>query len=410
MNLRLCALLLSGALLSACGGTEPPGATGHASAPAAEYERGPHRGRMLRDGNFALEVTVYETNVEPHYRLYAYLDDRPLPPGEVQARIRIKRLDGEQTDFQFVPEQDHLKGSATLAEPHSFDVQVQATHAGKRSSWQFASYEGRVSIPTKVAEAAGIKTEVAGPGVIKDNISLMGVIVQDANRHAQVKARFPGVVRAVNVRQGDRVRRGQTLVVVEGNDSMRTYPVSAPFDGVVLVRQASVGEVTGSDALMEIADLSRVWVELHAIGKDAARLEPGQAVSIRAATTDATVQARIDSLLPLATVGQSVVARVSIPNQDGSWRPGMVVSAEVSVASTQAQLTVLESGLQRFRDFTVVFAQVGDTYEVRMLELGARDGERVEVLGGLKPGTRYVSQQSFLIKADIEKSGASHDH
>ncbi|MBP3975614.1 efflux RND transporter periplasmic adaptor subunit [Pseudoxanthomonas spadix] len=410
MNLRLCALLLSGALLSACGGTEPPGATEHASAPAAEYERGPHRGRMLRDGNFALEVTVYETNVEPHYRLYAYLDDRPLPPGEVQARIRIKRLDGEQTDFQFVPEQDHLKGSATLAEPHSFDVQVQATHAGKRSSWQFASYEGRVSIPAKVAEAAGIKTEVAGPGVIKDNISLMGVIVQDANRHAQVKARFPGVVRAVNVRQGDRVRRGQTLVVVEGNDSMRTYPVSAPFDGVVLVRQASVGEVTGSDALMEIADLSRVWVELHAIGKDAARLEPGQAVSIRAATTDATVQARIDSLLPLATVGQSVVARVSIPNQDGSWRPGMVVSAEVSVASTQAQLTVLESGLQRFRDFTVVFAQVGDTYEVRMLELGARDGERVEVLGGLKPGTRYVSQQSFLIKADIEKSGASHDH
>jgi cobalt-zinc-cadmium efflux system membrane fusion protein len=410
MNLRLCALLLSGALLSACGGTEPPGATEHASAPAAEYERGPHRGRMLRDGNFALEVTVYETNVEPHYRLYAYLDDRPLPPGEVQARIRIKRLDGEQTDFQFVPEQDHLKGSATLAEPHSFDVQVQATHAGKRSSWQFASYEGRVSIPAKVAEAAGIKTEVAGPGVIKDNISLMGVIVQDANRHAQVKARFPGVVRAVNVRQGDRVRRGQTLVLVEGNDSMRTYPVSAPFDGVVLVRQASVGEVTGSDALMEIADLSRVWVELHAIGKDAARLEPGQAVSIRAATTDATVQARIDSLLPLATVGQSVVARVSIPNQDGSWRPGMVVSAEVSVASTQAQLTVLESGLQRFRDFTVVFAQVGDTYEVRMLELGARDGERVEVLGGLKPGTRYVSQQSFLIKADIEKSGASHDH
>jgi cobalt-zinc-cadmium efflux system membrane fusion protein len=410
MNLRLCALLLSGALLSACGGTEPPGATEHASAPAAEYKRGPHRGRMLRDGNFALEVTVYETNVEPHYRLYAYLDDRPLPPGEVQARIRIKRLDGEQTDFQFVPEQDHLKGSATLAEPHSFDVQVQATHAGKRSSWQFASYEGRVSIPAKVAEAAGIKTEVAGPGVIKDNISLMGVIVQDANRHAQVKARFPGVVRAVNVRQGDRVRRGQTLVVVEGNDSMRTYPVSAPFDGVVLVRQASVGEVTGSDALMEIADLSRVWVELHAIGKDAARLEPGQAVSIRAATTDATVQARIDSLLPLATVGQSVVARVSIPNQDGSWRPGMVVSAEVSVASTQAQLTVLESGLQRFRDFTVVFAQVGDTYEVRMLELGARDGERVEVLGGLKPGTRYVSQQSFLIKADIEKSGASHDH
>jgi cobalt-zinc-cadmium efflux system membrane fusion protein len=53
---------------------------------------------------------------------------------------------------------------------------------------------------------------------------------------------------------------------------------------------------------------------------------------------------------------------------------------------------------------------VGDTYEVRMLELGVNDGEMVEVLNGLKPDTPYVSGNSFLIKADIEKSGASHDH
>ncbi|MEE4464815.1 efflux RND transporter periplasmic adaptor subunit, partial [Azotobacter chroococcum] len=106
----------------------------------------------------------------------------------------------------------------------------------------------------------------------------------------------------------------------------------------------------------------------------------------------------------------SVVARASIPNPDGRWRPGMSVSAEVTIAKHQVPLAVKESGLQRFRDFTVVFAQVGETYEVRMLELGARDGEYVEVLGGLKPGTPYVAEQSFLIKADIEKSGASHDH
>ena len=88
----------------------------------------------------------------------------------------------------------------------------------------------------------------------------------------------------------------------------------------------------------------------------------------------------------------------------------MAVSAEVTVDSKEVPLAVKESGLQRFRDFTVVFAQVDDTYEVRMLELGARDGEYAEVLGGLKPGTAYVSEQSFLIKADVDKSGASHDH
>lgn len=88
----------------------------------------------------------------------------------------------------------------------------------------------------------------------------------------------------------------------------------------------------------------------------------------------------------------------------------MTVSAEVTVAARQVPLAVKETGLQRFRDFTVVFTQVGETYEVRMLELGARDGRYAEVLKGLKPGSPYVSEQSFLIKADIEKSGASHDH
>ncbi|WP_448505453.1 hypothetical protein [Immundisolibacter sp.] len=73
-------------------------------------------------------------------------------------------------------------------------------------------------------------------------------------------------------------------------------------------------------------------------------------------------------------------------------------------------LAVRSSGLQAFRDFTVVFARVGETYEVRMLERGRDDGEYVEVLGGLKPGTEYVAENSYLIKADIEKSGASHDH
>jgi membrane fusion protein, heavy metal efflux system len=73
-------------------------------------------------------------------------------------------------------------------------------------------------------------------------------------------------------------------------------------------------------------------------------------------------------------------------------------------------LAVKKAALQPFRDFTVVFEQVGDTYEVRMLELGEEQLEWVEVLGGLKPGARYVSENSYLIKADIEKSGASHDH
>jgi len=73
-------------------------------------------------------------------------------------------------------------------------------------------------------------------------------------------------------------------------------------------------------------------------------------------------------------------------------------------------LAVKTAAIQRFRDFEVVYAKVGDTYEVRMLEIGRRTPEWTEVLGGIEAGAEYVVGNSFLIKADIEKSGASHDH
>lgn len=411
--IRFSFIVLLSVFLMACGesGKTPVGEPNKAEAAAAsgEYERGPHRGRMLRKGNFAVEITIFETNAPPHYRLYLYQNDKPIPPQSAQLQITLKRLDGEVNEFSFKPENDYLKGSDEVVEPHSFDVTVQAQHAGTSHRWTFDSYEGRTTIAAAAAESAGVKVEPAGPAVVHTAVRLMGTVVLDANRHAQIRARFPGIVRAVNVQQGQRVRRGDTLAVVEGNDSMRSYPVVAPFDGVVLARNTSVGDVAGAEALVEMADMSKVWIDLRAIGADAEKLAVGQTVSIASATGGAMAEGTIQSLLPLAA-GQSVIARVSIANADGRWRPGMTVSADVTIRSRQVSLAVKESGLQRFRDFTVVFARVGETYEVRMLELGERDGTVVEVLGGIKPGTPYVTEQSFLIKADVEKSGASHDH
>lgn len=410
MNRLLSLFLLCPLLLAACSPHDDH-AHGAAGMSANEdYERGPNNGRLLRDGDFALEVTIYETNVPPHYRLYAYRGGRPVAPNEVTAIVELSRLDGEVNRFTFTPENDYLSGSGEVTEPHSFDVAVTAEQGGKTSTWSYDSYEGRVTIPAAIAEDAGIRVEPAGPTAIRDVVRLMGTIELDANRHAVVRARFPGIVRSVSVQQGERVQRGQTLAVVEGNESLRTYSITAPFDGVVLARNTNVGDVAEAGALFELADLSQVWIDLRAIGTDADLLEPGQSVRIRSATGSATTEATIGSLLPVAGTGQSVIARVSIPNPEGRWRPGMTVAAEVTAGSREVPLAVKESGLQRFRDFTVVFAQVGETYEVRMLELGDRDGEYAEVLGGLKPGTPYVTEQSFLIRQDIEKSGASHDH
>src|SRR3546814_20967589 len=88
----------------------------------------------------------------------------------------------------------------------------------------------------------------------------------------------------------------------------------------------------------------------------------------------------------------------------------MGVEGSFAVAEAQVPLAVRTKAIQRFRDFEVVFAKVGNTYEVRMLTIGRRTPEWTAVLGGLEPGTDYVTDGAFLIRADIEKSGPSPDH
>ena len=404
--LSLCLPLL----LLSCGDPPPAGDAHGAAAETEAFERGPHRGRLLRNGDFSLEVTIFETGVPPQFRLYAYQKDAPLPASAVTATITLGRLGGVTDTFAFSPEGDYLVGDGTVLEPHSFDVTVMARHEGRDITWSYPSHEGRTSIAPAIARAAGMSTAQAGPVVIHESVALAGRIAVNADRRAVVRGRFPGPVKSVRVNAGDSVRAGETLAIVENSETLGAYSVVAPIDGVVLSRRTSVGDVAGSQILFEIADLSLLWVELNAFGSDAERLRPGMAVRVTSAGgTSATTT--LDRILPVADPSnQSVVARVLLPNPDGRWRPGMAVSAEVTVGSREVPLGVKLPALQRFRDFTVVFAQVGDTYEVRMLELGERDHEHVEVLGGLAAGTEYVVEQSFLVKADIEKSGASHDH
>lgn len=402
-------LLIPILLIAGCGASAPEPAATQASG--GDYERGPHRGRLLRDGDFALEVTIFETGVPPQYRLYAYRDGRPLPAQDVQATVTLGRLGGEVDHFTFKPEGDVLVGDGVVVEPHSFDVAVVARAGEREHRWEYASYEGRTTIAASVAEASGVRTEVAGPATLRTRLPLIGSVAIDANRLARVRARFPGAVRDVPVGEGDSVTRGQLLATVEANDSLRSYAITAPISGVVIARNTHVGDVAGDAPLFEIADLSEVWVDLHAFGKDLPRLEPGQPVTLVSAVGASRAEATLDRLLPIAAAGsQSAIARVRLHNPDGAWRPGLTVSAEVTVGERTVPLAVRTSGLQPFRDFTVVYAQVGETYEVRMLELGERDSDYAEVLGGIDPGVTYVSEQSFLIRADIEKSGASHDH
>jgi cobalt-zinc-cadmium efflux system membrane fusion protein len=376
----------------------------------AEEARGPHGGRLLSDGDFAIELTVFESGIPPEFRIYAYHDEAALAPEDFDVNVTLTRLGGEQDRFEFVAEQDYRRGEGLVREPHSFDVEVLARHEGKPFDWAYENHEGRTEIPARVAETAGIAVAAAGPVRIVESISLTGTVQAIPANIAEVRTRFPGIVRQVRRDIGDAVQRGAVLARIESNESLRTFSLAAPIDGLIVDRDVQPGQVTGTEPLFVIANLNQIWVQLDVFGRDLPRVAKGQPVEIATLDGD-TYPGEIDWISPMVSHGsQSVRARVVLDNATGQFRPGQFVRATVVVSAIDVPLAVQRNGLQTFRDFDVVFARIGNTYEVRMLELGRSDATHIEVLGGISRDEVYVTDNSYLIKADIEKSGASHDH
>ena len=287
--------------------------------------------------------------------------------------------------------------SASAPEPETAEAQEVGEHEEAPQ---------HTTIPAKTAHAAGIRIAAAGPGIIADEHEVQGLLTPVEGRVAQVTARFPGPVRSVRAGVGDRVRAGQVLASVESNLSLTTYSITAPINGVVMARTAAVGMSAVEGAPMfEIADLSTLWVDLHIFGADAQHISAGVPVTVTRLSDGVSANTTLERVLPgTATASQSTVARATVVNVDGLWRPGSAVKARVTVDRQPVTLVVPITALQTAEDRDVVYVQQGDTYRTRPVTLGRRDAERVEVLEGLKAGEHVVVAQSFLVKADIEKS------
>jgi cobalt-zinc-cadmium efflux system membrane fusion protein len=272
--------------------------------------------------------------------------------------------------------------------------------------------EGKSEISPDAAKRAGVITEIVGSKTIYETITLTGRITLNRDRTYAIRARFPGVVRDVKVKWGQEVKEGQVLAVIESNESLKSYNVTAPRSGVVLERNTNIGDVADEEPIFTIADLSTVWAEFHAFPRDLPNIKEGQMVRTHTLENGKEVNSPIFMMLPTAdALSQTVIAIVSIPNRDKAWRPGMTVEGHVAIGERNAKLAVTEEAIQRMEDKTVVFVKEGEkNYEPREVTLGKSDGKYVEVLNGLKGGEEYVKSSSFTIKADILKSTAEHSH
>jgi cobalt-zinc-cadmium efflux system membrane fusion protein len=370
--------------------------------------QGPHGGRLLQDDDFTVELAIFEDGVPPEYRAWAYAHDAEVPLADWQLQVTLERLGGRTDEFAFAPASGYLLGQGEVEEPHSFDITVTARFEGKTHTWRYPSYEGRAQLAPGTAQTLNIVTAHAGPGTLHQSILLYGKTVPDPQGVSHVTARFPGLIRRIDADLGQQVKAGDVLAVIEANNSLQTYTLTAPIDGLVVQRHANPGEIAGDQPLVTLADYSQVWVDLDVFPGDAGVVRPGQSVTIRMGDLEAASD--ILYLNPGEGASPNVVARVPLANPEGRWTPGLLVEGSVAVAEVPVALMVDNRALQTFRDWRVVFIKVGDSYEVRPLTLGRDDGRFTEVLAGLNAGDEYVVVNSYLLKADVEKSGASHDH
>ncbi len=407
---RQALLLCLTALLVACSGELPMTAVSESEAIDADYPRGPNNGRLLTDGDFAVELAIFETGVPPEFHAWVTRGGSQVALSEVNLRVTLTRLGNEINLIDFASVGDYLRGNTVIYEPHSFSVDVEAHYQGASHLWRYDSFEGRTSIAPELSRALGLETAIAGPAVLEQQVEVFGSIVANSDYSRSLHARFDGLVKEVHVTMGERVTEGQPLLVIESDESFRPYTLNAPISGLITRRNVNPGEQSDGRLLLEIVDPSQVWAELAIFPLARSQVQVGAKVSITPVGGGEPVMGTIASFAPAVGADQSLKARVRLLNTEGRFAPGTFVGASINTGEIQVPLAVRREALQPFRDFTVVFARIGDEYEVRMLELGRQDADLIEVLGGLDTGTEYVTANSYIIKADVEKSGASHDH
>lgn len=310
-----------------------------------------------------------------------------------------------------------IAGVADVYLSSSFDkpagADAEHSHGEEKGSSGHAEqgHGEETTISSETLKNLDIEIAQAGRATIREALGVSGRVTFNQNTTAQVKARFPGVIRGVSSEPGLAVMEGDTLATVESNDSLQVYPVKAPVSGTVVARNANIGEIAGEAPLFVIADLGTLWAELSVFSKDAERVRPGQKVTITCLDDPLAVESTVSLVLPAAeATSQTVVARAVIDNADGHWRAGMNIRADIVLSEREVPLAVKANAIQRVEGKTVVFVQTAErTFMAQPVEIGNADAEWAEIKSGLSPGQAYVAKNSFLIKADIGKAGAEHE-
>ena len=269
-----------------------------------------------------------------------------------------------------------------------------------------------IRISPSVLKEAQIQVAVAKPGVIQKKLLVVGKITPNLDTSASIFPRYSGIIKTMTKNLGDDIQKGEVLVTIESNESLQNYNMTSPINGTIVQKKAITGELAkGDKPLYEIANLATVWADLTLYRKEAPLVKTGMSVLVTGDEGKPQSQSRIHYISPLGVEdSQTTLARAILTNEARQWLPGMYVEGAITLSEKKAPLVVTQEALQRIEGQDVVFVQDGEDFNAAPVSLGDSDGQWVEITKGLQQGQKYVSHNSFFLKAELGKSNASHEH
>jgi cobalt-zinc-cadmium efflux system membrane fusion protein len=336
------------------------------------------------EGGIALSETQREladirvSRVEPRpmpYQIYA--------PGEVKANAYTSYLVSPRVDSVVLKRHVQLGSHVHRGEPlvtlFSADVaDAQASYRINLAEWQRVEKLGRKAIGEKRYVAArnefiSVKSRLKAFGLSDNAISRLDKNEPDNAGEYTLVASTSGVVLADDFHQGQRVEAG--------------------------------------DALMELVDETRLWVEARISGQNMKEIPKGTLALIRIA--DQTVAAQIEQEAhAIDPVTRTRVLRLVIDNESHRFHPGMFADVYIQFMTDEPVVALKESALMRGADghWVVYVEEKEGEFEAREVELGRMLGDRREVFG-LKAGERIVTDGAFFVASQEAKGGFDpHNH
>lgn len=193
--------------------------------------------------------------------------------------------------------------------------------------------------------------------------------------------------------------------------ALRRLELRAPIAGRVIARAAVLGAAVAADTeLFSVADLTTVWVEMAIPPRDLLMAREGQRVSITG-EGDARGDGKIVFLSPvLDAETRSARAVAEIDNADGAWRPGAFVTAQLATDEQAVDILIPRSAVQELEGERVVFVRTAEGFEKREVAFGREDAAALEVIFGLDTGAEIAVGNAFVLRAELGKSEATHNH